>query len=302
MLPPHPSTFTIFFLLLSFFPPLPRDMCDNADPAPAPRPAPRPEPTPSTAGGSKRRQSMIAQEELESTINFATVAVSPGSDWYPWCRDNGVYITREELLDLVAEQEAGRAAVVIADTRDDDVAGGMITDAIHTPDGQFNAGTILQLINAVKAVPTTSTTAPRVIVFHCMESARRGPRCCKRTTLAIEALTMDDHEDEDETIPPRVQVRVLAGGFDQWVRRYWQDPSKVRGYDDEYWGFNEFDPLPEALEEDAEEAKAKAKATEKKKEGGGEKAGIQINGTATQHPLYTRPSDQPATPWSAAGV
>ena len=73
---------------------------------------------------------------------------------------------------------------------------------------------------------------PVLVAFHCMESARRGPRCAKRLELAIAAAT------EAVAKPlPALEIRILAGGFDQWIRRFWQDPEKVTGYDDAYWGY-----------------------------------------------------------------
>ena len=80
---------------------------------------------------------------------------------------------------------------------------------------------------------------------------------------------------------PDIELRVLEGGFDQWVRRYWNDPLRVDGYDDAYWGFV---PLACCL--------------------------LMVNrltvgyndGGELAHSLYTRPADQCATPWSQAGT
>ena len=101
-----------------------------------------------------------------------------------------------------------------------------------------------------------------MICFHCMESARRGPRCAKRLVEGMRALRDVGYA------PQPVKVAVLEGGFDQWVRRHWRDPARVEGYDDAYWGY-------------AEDA--------------GDGA------SAPAHPLYERPAGQQATPWSDAG-
>lgn len=179
----------------------------------------------------------------------------------------------------------------------------MIHGAVHMPDSTFGADAILSLLaraNMGRGEADAPAEGPVLIVFHCMESARRGPRCARRVIMALEARAeMDSDGDGTEAAatasaaaganhPPEVQVRVLAGGFDQWVRRYWKDATKVQGYDDEYWGFTEFDPAGEVAEEDAEEAARQLPA-----------AASRAAGPA--HPLYSRPADQPATPWSEAG-
>lgn len=280
---------------------------------------------------------------------------------YGWCRSTGLYIEREELIAL---QDDPTQAVVVVDTRDDDVVGGMIAGAIHCPDGSFAGSTVLKVINAAtaaaraaadaaraltdKGVAQPSCTAhqtvdragldvntdplggnpasqsqpqcssdgsskahpgtpqkstaeavfgartapadrtqtgqpsadipPTTVVFHCMESARRGPRCARRVVVALEAL------DELEYARPQLAIRVLAGGFDQWARRFWNDPTRVVGYSEDYWCFGEF-----------AEADAAAAAAEQREEEESVDAGHPA------HPLYTRPADQPATPWSEAG-
>merc|ERR1712224_680580 len=67
-------------------------------------------------------------------------------------------------------------------------------------------------------------------------------------------------------------IRVLEGGFDQWARRFWNDPQRVQGYDDEYWGFAMMD-------------------------------GTQlVEDSPPSHALYTRPAGQLPSPWNAVGL
>merc|ERR1719499_395074 len=95
-----------------------------------------------------------------------------------------------------------------------------------------------------------------------MESARRGPRCARRLLTTLEALP-------PRQVPP-IHVHVLEGGFDQWVRRFWQEGDlRIQGFDDDYWGFAM--PSADAVSDPA-------------------------------HILYERPADQPETPWSKAGA
>jgi hypothetical protein len=187
-------------------------------------------------------------------LQEALLAVGHRSDWYQWADQAGLYISRETLLSRMATG----SSVNVVDTRDDDVAGGMIRGARHMADGGFGAGEVLALLDPSHAADGA------LLVFHCMESARRGPRCARRMHVSMEALRRAG------CAVPQVEVRVLQGGFGQWCRRFWQDASKVEGYDDDYWGFAEM-------------------------------GGTQLGGDG-RHALYERPADQPATPWSGAGT
>ena len=181
----------------------------------------------------------------------AVESVEARSDWFQWARHNQLYISRDDLL--------ASTSTIIVDVRDEDAAGGHITGALHRPDSRFSVDTVQELVEISAREHATQ------VVFHCMESARRAPRCARRMTLALEAMRECD-------IPaPAIQVRVLEGGFDQWVRRYWDAPDKVNGYDDEYWGYVLM--------------------------GGTQLLGHDEPG----HALYERPADQPETEWSAAG-
>ena len=172
-----------------------------------------------------------------------------------------MYVSREELIEL---QRTGSAIVV--DVRDEDVAGGQINGALHMADDTFGSAQVRTLLEA--AIRKRNVA---VIIFHCMESARRGPRCARRFMVAMEALR-NCGEIQEELV---LQVRILEGGFDQWVRRYWRDPERVERYDDNYWGYAEM------------------------AEAGGASL---FDDDAPAHKCYERPADQPATHWSAAGV
>lgn len=199
---------------------------------------------------------------------------------YDWCREHGLFLLQDELLTLQRSATSGH--VLVVDTRDDDVIGGMIPGALHMADGTFLAASLLPLLRRVeKALAKTTEkgeTEEKVedggdvhVVFHCMESAQRGPRCARRFHNALRAWG-------GRVDPARVHVRVLRGGFDRWVRRFFhEDRSQLIGYDDAYWGFE---------------------PTEGKAEGAG---GDVNDADHPAHALYERPADQPATSWSAAG-
>ena len=208
-----------------------------------------------------------AEEKMEDALE----TVAQRSDWFAWARSSGLYISREELIELQS-----RGLAVVVDTRDDDVAGGRITGAMHLADSTFRAAQVRTVLEEAArrraAASVVDGESVQTIVFHCMESARRGPRCARRLVVAMEALRKEGCTPQEV---PEVRVRVLEGGFDQWVRRYWRDPARVEGYDDNYWGYAEM---------------AEAGSTSL------------FSHDAPLHKSYERPADQPATPWSAAGV
>ena len=123
----------------------------------------------------------------------------------------------------------------IIDVRDEDIAGGRIRGALHMPDSRFGANSVLALLSRAAKCADGCT-----IVFHCMESARRGPRCARRTVAAAAVLRVAGH------VLTKLDVRILEGGFDQWVRRFWQDPLLVEGYEDDYWVQTQPIPQPTA--------------------------------------------------------
>ena len=217
------------------------------------------------------------------------MAIMASPDYYYWARDNGLYISQEALIELMNE---GR--VLICDTRDDDNLGGQISGAVHCPDSSFDSEAV-----ACLAAARGSLT----IVFHCMESARRGPRCAHRLFCHFNP----DHHLLDSApadqcvsisgiggIPPKLdrdgqpKIRVLMGGADKWIRRFFRDPKKVEHFDDEYWGF-----LPRGDQVvPTEQVCCEPFGTNPQE---------RRTAVSGQHILYNRPTEQPATPWSDAG-
>ena len=139
------------------------------------------------------------------------------------------------------------------DCRDDDVKGGKIVGSLHLPDSEFDINSIETIMKEVESKKDKDVD----IVFHCMESARRGPRCARRFYEAMKLW--NDHDSN-------ITIRVLIGGFDQWIRNFY-GTDMIEDYDDDYWGFEETRRLwKEKFHKD-----------------------------------YERPEDQPETPWSEAG-
>ena len=186
-------------------------------------------------------------------------------DQYHWCRNQNMYVTRENVL------QQGLDNVVVVDVRDDDGKGGKITGSLHLPDSLFDEQSVQIILTQVQKVIQDQKNKPNNsvvnVIFHCMESARRGPRCARRF---IEALTVLEMEQAKSI--PRTRACVLQGGFDQWIRAFFNTRRElIEDYDDEYWGYEE---LQRRRERDYK---------------------------PLQHSLYERPEDQLATPWSDAG-
>ena len=160
------------------------------------------------------------------------------------------YMPRPELADILAGEEEARAIVVV-DCREDDAKGGKVCGSLHCPANQFGQQDCLRLLGALQRrqmAETPSSDNPKgrgCVVFHCMESVLRGPRCA---LLFTHYLARHFHKrteqggEHKEAKDARlgvgdIDVCVLRGGADQWVRNFWRNPSLVEDFDDNYWGF-----------------------------------------------------------------
>ena len=81
----------------------------------------------------------------------------------------------------------------------------------------------------------------------------------------------------------------------RWIRRFHRDPTKVEKFDSDYWF------VPSSSDEDGlAQADASSDAFQQGLEGQTYAQKLDEQQHA-KHVLYTRPANQPATPWSAAG-
>lgn len=192
-------------------------------------------------------------------------------DRYHWAKSQGLYVEQDALASwLHCDREA--AATAVLDCRDDDYAGGHIAGSLHTPDANFDAVAVIARLREARVTRA---------VLHCMESARRGPRCAYRLHQALQ------HE-ADEEAAPGIDLHILRGGADLWLRRFVrEDPSLVDAFDNDYWGWPADGTQGPRIRQAAGEAAVAATA-----------AAVD----APSHSLYNRPTDQPATDWSSGGA
>jgi Cdc25 family phosphatase len=130
------------------------------------------------------------------------------------------YIEQTELEVLLRSK---RASVIVVDTREDDRCGGHVKGSLHCPGNDF-----AQHVERLTAM--LDDGEKKTVVFHCMESVMRGPRCA----LGFDSYLCISKQDAQYLHP---RICVLRGGFDQWCRKHYTDPQLVEVFDDEFWGF-----------------------------------------------------------------
>jgi len=146
-----------------------------------------------------------------------------------WAEDQGTYLTQNKLCEALSCETQ---SVLVVDVRDEDAIGGCVRGAIQLPDATLATAEGLVHL-AHKALELGDEG---MIVFHCMESLRRGPRCAKRLTQYLGAIQSRFNIELNKP-----QIKVLAGGADQWMRNFWQQQEFVENFDDDYWGFTELE-------------------------------------------------------------
>jgi rhodanese-related sulfurtransferase len=105
------------------------------------------------------------------------------------------------------------ARTLVVDVRDSDFVGGHVTSALNVPSKQFRDR--LDELYAAAA-------GKDLVVFHCMHSQQRGPRCARIMGESIDARTLADIDSgvalADSTAAAFPSIVVLTGGFDGWAQ------------------------------------------------------------------------------------
>jgi rhodanese-related sulfurtransferase len=101
---------------------------------------------------------------------------------------------------LDSSGSTGKKLLVI-DVRDDDFDGGNIIGAVNIPSHTFP--------NQVAELIARTCDGNHELVFHCMMSQVRGPRCCR--------LFLAELYDKVENVDLHPEVYILEGGFAGFV-------------------------------------------------------------------------------------
>lgn len=138
----------------------------------------------SPEGGEKR-----AAAELRPSL----AGVQGGGPAEPLREREVQYMSAEEL-----SARFGDPRLQVVDVRDDDFGGGHIAGARHCPSESFRS--------ALPELARELAMQEKTVVFHCMYSRSRGPRCAR---LFLQHL-------EHHYPRWRCAVYVLSGGYDRW--------------------------------------------------------------------------------------
>jgi len=178
---------------------------------------------------------------------------------YPWCEEHGMYLSLENLENIILSQKPH----LVIDSRDDDYIGGNIYGSQHVPDKDWDnqLPSLLQKIEDL-VQKNQVNISEFTVIFHCMESVRRGPRCAYKL--------LKYYERKGISFPI---IKVLEGGAHNWIHKNHLDKRLVENFDNDYWGILPF--------EDEKIDKVEEKIF---------------------HVGYVRPVDQIASRWSAAGI
>eukprot|EP00957_Ditylum_brightwellii_P166438 12669250-Ditylum_brightwellii.AAC.1 len=124
-------------------------------------------------------------------------------DPYQWAKENNIYMSQDELATLL---QTNNPSLLVIDVRNEDNGGGRIAKSIHMPDGpSFSALRVADISLHGNADEEEDVVVQKdILVFHCMESARRGPRCAKQLVDFLAAvktrygdnMTVADDDDD----------------------------------------------------------------------------------------------------------
>ncbi|KAF7314517.1 Rhodanese domain-containing protein [Mycena kentingensis (nom. inval.)] len=130
------------------------------------------------------------------------------------------YISNHELAELIkTEGKVAGKDYLVVDVRDDDFAGGNITNARNIPSREFSVA-VYDLAQKSKEV--------EVMVFHCALSQARGPKAARIYEETRQNLNIPAEHGPQE-------VLILRGGFTEFQRKFHTVPALVEKWDPEVW-------------------------------------------------------------------
>ncbi|KZT32889.1 Rhodanese-like protein [Sistotremastrum suecicum HHB10207 ss-3] len=132
------------------------------------------------------------------------------------------YISGQELKEIIKGPGKPGTDYLVVDVRDEDHAGGNITNSAHWPSEEFEEG-VHKLIAESKHL--------QKIVFHCALSQQRGPFAARHYAQIREHEARKSPHDFANQ-----EILILRSGFTGWQQLYKDDAELVVNWDPERWG------------------------------------------------------------------
>jgi Cdc25 family phosphatase len=162
-----------------------------------------------TLGGKIEHLSIVKNErKLEDEFDILISGISNGYN------SKIEYMTSNDLIEHFHD-------VLIIDCRDDDYVGGHIKGAIHISSLEFGLKPVFSMNKILEIAKSKNT---KNVVFHCMESQKRSPKCANNFKIFLKFIRETSWN-----------IFVLEGGFDRWIRKYNTNPDLVENFNDDYW-------------------------------------------------------------------
>ncbi|GAA5926106.1 hypothetical protein JCM3775_005206 [Rhodotorula graminis] len=140
------------------------------------------------------------------------------------------YIKPDDVAHLIRSGDT--ASFLVIDVRSSDFPGGNLPGALNLHTGHFRSDRDVERV--IQQHITPRLPALRTVVLHCMRSQTRGP-------YAASLL------QRSPALPPNLDVVVLEGGFQGWLRRYRGDKRLFENLD-EGQGSDEWEDVVNAPE------------------------------------------------------
>ncbi|KAF8132208.1 Rhodanese-like protein [Mycena galopus ATCC 62051] len=128
------------------------------------------------------------------------------------------YISGDKLAEMIKSDKVANQDYLVVDVRDDDYAGGNITNAVNMPSRQFRTS-VDDLVQKSADV--------KVMVFHCALSQVRGPQAAR--IYEEKRNKLDLARDKPQ------EIYVLTQGFTEFQRKFKDDPTLVVNWDKDVW-------------------------------------------------------------------
>ncbi|BGP47533.1 Cdc25 phosphatase Ibp1 [Rhodotorula kratochvilovae] len=150
------------------------------------------------------------------------------------------YIKPDTVAELIRAGETRRPEFLVIDVRSSDFPGGNLPGAVNITTREFRDDAAIDRVIQRHIAPRLPQL--RTVVVHCMRSQTRGP-------YAAHLLS------RSPSLPPDVEVVVLEGGFQGWLRRYKGEKVLFEGLDGAAQGWEDVVQAEEGSTLEAEDSR-----------------------------------------------